>query len=109
MVVLARTSEPPCFSVMAIPNSTPDLVAGSRSSGSYTVDSSAGSHSAASSGLNRSDGTTACVIDSGHPWPASICDTSMNPTARSTFAPGPGSAHAEVCSPRDTEYSMIRW
>ena len=109
VVVLARTSEPPCFSVMAMPNSTPDLVAGSRSSGSYTVDSSAVSHSAASSGLIRNDGTTACVIDSGQPCPASICETSMNPAARSTFAPSPGSAHADVCSPLDTEYSMIRW
>ena len=108
VVVLVRTSEPPCFSVMAMPNSTPDLVAGSRSSGSYSVESSAGSHSAASPGLSRSDGTTACVIDSGHPCPASICETSMKPAARSTLAPGPGSAHAEVCSPRETECSMIR-
>src|SRR5699024_2774270 len=107
-VVLARTSEPPCFSVMAMPNSTPDLVAGSRSCGSYSRDSSAGSHSAASPGLMRSDGTTACVMDSGQPCPASICETSMNPAARSTLAPGPGAAHADVCSPRETENSMIR-
>ncbi len=32
----------------------------------------------------------------------------MKPAARSTFAPGPGSAQAEVCSPWETEYSMIR-
>ena len=108
IVELARTSEPPCFSVIAIPNNTPDFVAGSRSSGSYTRDSSAASHSAASPGLMRSDGTTACVIDSGQPCPASICETSMNPAARSTFAPTPGSAHAEVWRPRETENSMIR-
>ena len=33
-VVFARTSEPPCFSVMAIPASRPALVAGGRRPGS---------------------------------------------------------------------------
>ena len=33
-VVFARTSEPPCFSVMAMPKIAEDFVAGSRSSGS---------------------------------------------------------------------------
>ena len=103
VVVLARTSEPPCFSVIAMPKITPSLVAGSRSSGSYTVESSFGSHSAASSGLSRSEGTTACAIEMGQPWPDSIWETIMKPAARSTFAPGPGVAHALVCSPCSTE------
>lgn len=35
VVVLARTSEPPCFSVIAMSKIADVLVAGSRSSGSY--------------------------------------------------------------------------
>ena len=42
-VVFARTSEPPCFSVIAIPHSAPAI--------------SRGSHSAAISGSTRSAGT----------------------------------------------------
>ncbi len=65
-VVLARTSDPPCFSVMAIPHSA--LVAGS---GSVRR----GSHSAASEGVCRIAGIDAYVIDSGQPTPASACES----------------------------------
>ena len=58
-VVLARTSEPPCFSVMPMPASSPRLPSGARSPGSYTRLVSNGSYSAARSGAARSAGTTA--------------------------------------------------
>ena len=55
----ARTSLPPCFSVMPIPASRPRLVDGVRRPGSYTRLVSSGSYCAASSGDVRSAGTTA--------------------------------------------------
>ena len=59
VVVLARTSEPPCFSVIAIPQSAPVLsAAGTRRSPSYSSERKRGSHSAASSGCVRSAGIT---------------------------------------------------
>ena len=59
-VVLARTSEPPCFSVIAIPQiAEPFSAAVFDVSGSYVVDVISGSHSAASSGCARRAGTTA--------------------------------------------------
>ena len=73
------------------------------------MDSSFGSQNSAISGDFRRAGTTAWVIDTGQPWPASIWLTSMNPAARSTLAPGPGCAQAEVCSPWFTENPMMRW
>ena len=59
LVVFARTSEPPCFSVMAIPHSAPSFCAAGMNRWSYTVDRNRGSHSAASSGFARSAGTPA--------------------------------------------------
>jgi len=58
-VVLARTSEPPCFSVIAMPMSTPALSPGGRSPGSYSVAVMRGSQTAARSGLARRAGTAA--------------------------------------------------
>ena len=58
VVVLARTSEPPCFSVIAIPQRAPALSgAGRRRSPSYAFEVSRGSHSAATSGCVRNAGT----------------------------------------------------
>ena len=57
-VVLARTSLPPCFSVIAIPASAPDLSAAGRADGSYSVEVSRGSHSAARPASARRAGTT---------------------------------------------------
>ena len=57
-VVLARTSEPPCFSVIPMPASAPGFSVAGRSRGSYSEERMRGSHSAASSGWWRSAGTT---------------------------------------------------
>jgi hypothetical protein len=53
-VVPARTSEPPCFSVIDMPAVIPTFVAGTFSSGSYSRLASRGSYIAARSGLLRS-------------------------------------------------------
>ena len=71
VVLLARTSEPPCFSVMPMPASRPRLVVGVRRPGSYTRLVSSGSYTADSSGAARRAGTTAYVMETGQPWPAS--------------------------------------
>ena len=56
-VVFARTSEPPCFSVIPMPHSAPALSgAGRRTRPSYSSDVRRGSHSAATSGWRRSAG-----------------------------------------------------
>ena len=70
-VVPARTSEPPCFSVMAMPDSSPALVSGTRRPGSYTREASSGSKRRARSGACRSAGTAAYVIETGQLCPAS--------------------------------------
>ena len=59
VVVLARTSEPPCFSVIPMPASSPRLVAGARSPKSYARLVSSGSYRAARSGAARRAGTAA--------------------------------------------------
>ncbi len=58
-VVFARTSEPPCFSVMAIPASRPALPSGGRSPGSYSRAVSSGPNRRARSGAWRSGGRAA--------------------------------------------------
>src|SRR5699024_11180721 len=58
-VVLARTSEPPCFSVIAIPNTAPGLSRVRR--GSYSREKVRGTQKSAIRGLNRSEGTAAWV------------------------------------------------
>ncbi|MNW02607.1 hypothetical protein D3C71_1984200 [compost metagenome] len=71
MVVLARTSVPPCFSVMAMPMVTPALWAMPTLRGSYSVARIFGSHFSARSGCKRIAGTLAKVMVSGQPLPAS--------------------------------------
>ena len=70
-VVFARTSEPPCFSVIAMPHVAPAFCSDGRFDGSYSRVVSRGSHAAASSGACRSAGTTEYVIEIGHTWPPS--------------------------------------
>ena len=70
-VVLARTSEPPCFSVMAIPLSALVFSGSGTSAGSYSSEVSFGSSRAASAGVVRSAGTAAKVMVTGHWWPGS--------------------------------------
>ena len=121
-VVFARTSEPPCFSVIAMPTSAEAFggrvaprAAGrvSRPSsrrGSYSRLSSRGIQSSRSpDAASSSVGTAACVIDTGHACPGSTCAKRKNAAARSTFAPGPGEAHADVCAPAATAALMMRW
>ena len=66
-VTLARTSEPPCFSVIPMPASAPAFSATGRSPKSYVVDASLGVHSLASASSTRSAGTAAYVIEIGQP------------------------------------------
>ena len=70
-VVLARTSEPPCFSVIDMPAMSPRLPSGARSPKSYSSDVSSGSYCAARSGCRRRAGMAAYVIETGQPCPAS--------------------------------------
>ncbi len=58
-VTLARTSEPPCFSVIPIPASAPCFSATGLSPGSYDVEARAGVHSLANAASARSAGTAA--------------------------------------------------
>ena len=66
-VVFARTSEPPCFSVIAMPISAPRLRAEGTDRASYERLTTRGSHSRASSGWRRSAGTAEYVIEIGQP------------------------------------------
>ena len=65
-VVFARTSEPPCFSVIAMPQVAPSLPG--RSEPSYSFESRRGTHSE-----SFSAGTAANVIVIGQQNPASAC------------------------------------
>ncbi len=71
MVVLVRTSEPPCFSVIDMPAIRPLLVRGARSPKSYSGVVSSGSSHSASAGVARSAGTAAYVMVIGQMCPAS--------------------------------------
>ena len=97
-VVFARTSEPPCFSVIAIPHSALALPA--TSSGSYVVAVSRGSHSAASSGCARSAGTAANVIVIGQAKPPSGCAAVRYSAVRATWAPGGSPTSTAGCAAR---------
>ena len=96
-VVFARTSEPPCFSVIAIPHSALALP-GAVSDGSYDVAVSRGSHSAASSGCARSAGTAAKVIVIGHAKPPSGCAAVRYIAVRAAWAPFSLEVHGRLCS-----------
>ncbi len=117
-VVFARTSLPPCFSVIPMPNSTPPFCAAGRSPSSYTCEVSRGSHSAASSGSVRSAGTAAWVIETGQPCPASACDHTKNPAARrrcpagrphASVSPAPTAWPSSRCQAGWNSTSSIRW
>ena len=97
LVVLARTSEPPCFSVIAMPARQPGFWSAGRSLPSYWSEVKRGSHSAAISGWLRSDGITEKVIEIGQPTPASTCASWLNRAARATLAPTPGSRQGRAC------------
>ena len=75
VVVLVLTSDPPCFSVIPMPIKAPDFSSAGRNDGSYSVDSRRGSQTLLSSGAIRSVGTDEAVIEIGHPWPCSTCES----------------------------------
>ena len=108
-VTLARTSEPPCFSVIPMPHSAPRFSLTGRSPGSYVVEASSGVHSLASASSTRSAGIAAYVIEIGQPWPGSVCDQARNPAARRRCASGSPSAcrsHGVAASPWPTARSI---
>ena len=75
-VVLARTSVPPCFSVMPMPMVTPYFSAIGRNAGSYSRDRIFGSHTDASEMCFSaiSGATQAWVMVMGQRWPGSTSD-----------------------------------
>ncbi len=101
-VVLVRTSEPPCFSVIPMPASRPRFSVGTRSPGSYSRLVSRGSYTLARSGWARSAGTAAYVIDVGQPCPASVCPHTSPPAERATWAPARSSAQGAAARPSVT-------
>lgn len=72
-VVLARTSEPPCFSVMDMPIVAPVFSVTGMSRESYDADVSGATHCSARSGWFCSAGTHANVMLMGHDTPGSAC------------------------------------
>src|SRR6266700_1591612 len=87
LLVLARTSDPPCFSVMPMPNSTPDFSWAGKNRGSYLEERILGSHSRARSASVRNAAIQEKVMEMGHVCPASFCAVSMSRAARATCAP----------------------
>ena len=86
-VTFARTSDPPCFSVMPMPTSTPDFSSAGANFRSYTRERMRGSHSRASSGSAFSAATAENVIEIGHVCPASFCAVIIINAARAKCAP----------------------
>ena len=79
-VVLARTSLPPCFSVMPIPNEGARLLPRRAAAPARTrARSAAAPTRRPAPGSVRSAGTAACVIDTGQPCPASACVQTRKP------------------------------
>src|SRR5713226_551317 len=95
-VVLARTSEPPCFSVIPIPTNTPDFSPAGRNRGSYFGERIRDSHCAVNSGSHRSAAIEEKVIETGHVWPNSFWASNMNSPARATLAPFLVSIHGRL-------------
>ena len=93
-----------------MPTVSPALVAAGASTGSYAREVSPGIHRSARDGSAARAGAAAYVIDTGHRWPASTWDHTMNPAARRAWAPLPdGRAHGSAVSPWPTATSMSRW
>ena len=53
--------------------------------------------------------SAAWLIETGQACPGSTCAKRKNVAARTTLAPGPGSAQALVCAPAATAAAMIVW
>ncbi len=105
-VTFARTSDPPCFSVIPMPASAPRFSASGRRPGSYVVDASSGVHSFAIASSTRSAGMAAYVIEIGQPCPGSVCDQAMKPAARRTCACGDSDSQGAAARPCPTARSI---
>jgi hypothetical protein len=112
-VVLARTSLPPCFSVMPMPTSAPRFCDTGSERGSYSFDRIFGSQAAASAGTRRRAGTEAKVIVTGHWAPFSTWPNSRYCAARATWAPGRASTQGAEWAPdrirRDIKRCQAGW
>src|SRR6516162_605394 len=85
--MLARTSEPPCFSVIAMPTVTPDLPAAGWDDGSYCDAAIFGTQAAATPGEWRSAAGAVIVI--GQHTPGSACAIRNSSAVCSTWPAGP--------------------
>jgi len=106
-VVLARTSLPPCFSVIAMPTSAARLSSSGHMRGSYSVPTRRGSSASASSGSWRRAGTQAKVMVSGQHEPASTWASRKSSAERATWAPGPGRRQGRQCTSWRMASAMI--
>ena len=110
--VFARTSEPPCFSVMPMPSSAPRFssigsearIVVAREDARQPVASIAGG----STRMARSTGTLANVIVSGHCVPFSTCACRKYIAARATCAPGPGATQGRHARRRRSQGASVR-
>ena len=109
-VVLARTSEPPCFSVMLMPIVTPLLFGPSHPSydGASTI---LGTHSLATAAVVESAGTAANVIVVGQPWPCSswyiMCESA--PRAEKTPRRSRCAPHGSAATPDSSASVISSW
>src|ERR1700690_1702337 len=71
-LVFARTSDPPCFSVIPIPTRIPVFSLAGRNRGSYSAATICASHTRAKSASPRSAATEENVIEIGHVCPNSF-------------------------------------
>ena len=110
-VELARTSEPPCFSVMPMPAMAPRLPAtGRRTEVVLPGGQLRRLPSRRGLGFARRQAPAAYVMDTGHRCPASTWDHTMNPAARRTWARvRAGSVHGLAVSPLATAASVGAW
>ena len=108
-MVFARTSEPPCFSVMAMPIVSPAFWLSGTLRGSYTGAVIFGNQASASAGVVRRAGTAANVIVIGQMCPASAWLCRYTRAARATCAPGRGSRQGDPCRPFSIECCISAW
>ncbi len=97
-VELARTSEPPCFSVIAMPKIAPSLSRAGMKRASYSVDRMRGVHSSASAGSLASAGTAAKVIAIGQQTPFSPWFIRKASAALTACAPRCFSRQGSACT-----------
>ena len=107
--MLARRSEPPCFSVIAIPQVDAALLGGRDEACVVKGREQARLPLGGELGLLAQRGHAAQVIEIGQPWPPSACDIVMNAAALAACAPERCAVQGMQCSPCEIEASMKRW